>query len=145
MKNGQSCIHTKGIKRKQKLKIFAIVLGGKEDIGWVYRKAYPLAPAMQFYGSEPLLIMRIISKTFLKIDTWVLYLGVLTFSGMGFGLSILYFYFCLFSFFSFIMIFIFSIIAGLQFSVNFLVHNKVTQLHICVYILFSHIIMLHRK
>ena len=39
------------------------------------------------------------------------------------------------------MIFIFSIIAGLQCSVNFLMHSKVTQLHIHVNILFSHIII----
>ena len=39
----------------------------------------------------------------------------------------------------------FSIIAGLQCSANFLLYNKVTQLHIHVYILFSHIIMLHHK
>ena len=44
-----------------------------------------------------------------------------------------------------IMIFTFSIIAGLQCSVNFLLYSKVTQLHIHIYILFSHIIMLHRK
>ena len=43
------------------------------------------------------------------------------------------------------MIFIFSIIAGLQCSVNFLLYNKVTQLHVHVYIIFSHIIMLHHK
>ena len=35
--------------------------------------------------------------------------------------------------------------AGLQCSVNFLLHSKVTQSHIHVYILFSHIIMLHHK
>ena len=39
----------------------------------------------------------------------------------------------------------FSVIAGLQCSVNFLLHSKVTQLHIHVYILFSPIIMLHHK
>ena len=33
-------------------------------------------------------------------------------------------------FFNFIMIFIFSIIAGLQYSVNFLLYSKVTQLYI---------------
>ena len=44
-----------------------------------------------------------------------------------------------------IMVLIFSIIAGLQCSVNFLLYNKMTQLHIHVYILFSHIIMLHHK
>ena len=44
-----------------------------------------------------------------------------------------------------IMIFIFSIIAGLQWSVNFLLYIKVTQLHIHVYILFSHIIRFHHK
>ena len=43
------------------------------------------------------------------------------------------------------MIFIFSIIADLQCSVNFLLHSEVTQLHIHVYILFSHIVMLHHK
>lgn len=43
-----------------------------------------------------------------------------------------------------IMIFIF-ILAGLQCSVNFLVHSKVTQSHIHVYIHFSHIIMFHYK
>ena len=43
------------------------------------------------------------------------------------------------------MIFIFSIIADLQCSVNFLLHSKVTHSHIHVYILFSHIIMLHPK
>ena len=45
----------------------------------------------------------------------------------------------------FIMIFIFCITAGLQCSVNFLLYGKVTQLHIHVYILFSHIIMLHHR
>ena len=39
--------------------------------------------------------------------------------------------------------FYFSIIAGLRCSVNFLLYIMVTQLHIQVYILFSHIIMLH--
>ena len=39
----------------------------------------------------------------------------------------------------------FSIIAGLQCSVNFLLYSKVTQLHIHMYILFSRIIMLHHK
>ena len=42
------------------------------------------------------------------------------------------------------MIFIFSIIAGLQCSVNFLPYSKLTQSHTHVYI-FSHIIMLHHK
>ena len=45
----------------------------------------------------------------------------------------------------FIMIFIFPIIADLECSVNFLLHSEVTQSHIHVYILFSHIIMLHHK
>ena len=48
-------------------------------------------------------------------------------------------------FFVYIMIFIFSITAGLQCSVSFQLCNTVTQLHIHVYILFSHIIMLHHK
>ena len=39
----------------------------------------------------------------------------------------------------------FSIIASLQCSVNFLLYSMVTQLHIHVYILFSHIIMRHHK
>jgi len=39
----------------------------------------------------------------------------------------------------------FPIIAGLQCSVDFLQYSKVTQSHIHVYILFSHIIMLHHK
>ena len=43
------------------------------------------------------------------------------------------------------MIIIFSIIAGLQCSVNFLLYSKVNQSHVYVYILFSHIIMLHHK
>ena len=43
------------------------------------------------------------------------------------------------------MIFIFSIIASLQCSVNFLLYSKVTQLHMHVYLLFSHITMLHHK
>ena len=43
------------------------------------------------------------------------------------------------------MIFIFFIIAHLYCSVNFLLHSKVTQSHIHLYILFSHIIMLHHK
>ena len=43
------------------------------------------------------------------------------------------------------MIFIFAIIAGSQCSVNFLLYSKVTQLRTHVYILFSHIIMLHHK
>ena len=36
-------------------------------------------------------------------------------------------------------------IAGLQCSVHFVLYSKVTQLHIHVHILFSHIIMLHHK
>ena len=43
------------------------------------------------------------------------------------------------------MIFNFSIIADLQCSVNFLLHSKMTQSYIHVYILFSHVIMLHHK
>ena len=51
------------------------------------------------------------------------------------------------NFFIYIMIFIlfFSIIAGLQHSINFLLYSMVTQLHIHVYILFSHIIIFHHK
>ena len=45
----------------------------------------------------------------------------------------------------YIMIFIFSIISDLQCSVNFLPYSMVTQLHMYVNILFSHIIMLHCK
>ena len=52
-----------------------------------------------------------------------------------------YFYFA----FAFLIILIFFIIAGLQCSVNFLLHSKVTQSHIHVYILFSHIITLRHK
>ena len=48
-------------------------------------------------------------------------------------------------FFFLIMIFIFSIIADLQCFVNFPLYSKVTQSHIHVHILFSHIIMLHHK
>ena len=47
-------------------------------------------------------------------------------------------------FFFLLMLFIFSIIAGLQHSVNVPLHSKVTQSHIHVYILFSHIILLPR-
>ena len=43
------------------------------------------------------------------------------------------------------MIFTFSITAGLQCFVNFLLYSKVTQLHIHIYILFPHIIMFHHK
>ena len=45
------------------------------------------------------------------------------------------------------MIFIFSIMAGLQCSLNFLLYSKVTQSHIHVYILFLTLsfIMLHHK
>ena len=39
------------------------------------------------------------------------------------------------------MILLFSIIAGLQCSVNFLLYNKVTQLNMHVYILFSQTIL----
>ena len=42
------------------------------------------------------------------------------------------------------MIFIFSIILDLQCSVNFLLYLKVTQSHIHIYIIFSHIIF-HNK
>ena len=41
--------------------------------------------------------------------------------------------------------FYFFHIAGLQCSVNFLLYSLVIQLHIHVYILFSHIIRLHHK
>ena len=44
-----------------------------------------------------------------------------------------------------LMIFIFSITAGLQCSVDFLLCSKVIQSHIHMYIPFSHIIMLHHK
>ena len=44
-----------------------------------------------------------------------------------------------------IVIFIFSIMADLQCSVRFLLHSEVTQSHIHVHILFSHMIMLHHK
>ena len=47
-----------------------------------------------------------------------------------------------FVFLNFITIFFFSIMAGLQCSVNFLLSSKVTQSHIRVYIPFSHIVML---
>ena len=50
-----------------------------------------------------------------------------------------------FHFFFFIMIFIFSTIAGLHCSANFLLYSTVTQLCIHVYILFSHLITLHHK
>ena len=43
------------------------------------------------------------------------------------------------------MIFIFSIVAGLQCPVNFLLYSKVSQLHIYVYTLFYYIIRLHHK
>ena len=42
----------------------------------------------------------------------------------------------------FIMIFIFSIIAGLQCSVNFLLYSKINQSHVCIHS-FSHIILHH--
>ena len=44
-----------------------------------------------------------------------------------------------------IMIFILSIIADLQCSVNFLLHRKVTQSHLHVYNLLSPVIMLRHK
>ena len=45
------------------------------------------------------------------------------------------------------MIFIFSIIVGLQCSINFLLYSKVTQSHIHIYTLFLPLssIMLHHK
>jgi len=45
------------------------------------------------------------------------------------------------------MIFIFSVIVGLQCSVNYLLYSKVTQSHIQIYILFltSSSILLHHK
>ena len=39
------------------------------------------------------------------------------------------------------MVSIFSIIVGFQCSVNFLLYSKMTQSHIYIYILFSHIIL----
>ena len=39
----------------------------------------------------------------------------------------------------------FPVIAGLQCPVNFLLHSKMTQSHIHVYILFSPMIRLHHK
>ena len=47
----------------------------------------------------------------------------------------------------FLMIFIFPITVGFQCSVNFLLHSKVTQSHILIYILFLTLssIMLHHK
>ena len=56
-----------------------------------------------------------------------------------------YFIFIITLFYVFLMVFIFSVIAGLQCSVNFLLYSKVTQSHMHVYIPFSHIIMLHHK
>ena len=52
--------------------------------------------------------------------------------------------FSLFSSFFKILIFIFSIIADLQCSINFLLHGKATQLHIHIYTLFSHIMIQHK-
>ena len=51
----------------------------------------------------------------------------------------------IFFFLFFKITFIFSIIVGLQCSVNFLLYSKVTQSHIHIYILFSYILMLHHK
>ena len=48
-------------------------------------------------------------------------------------------------FFLYTVIFIFCIIAGLQCSVNFLLYRRLTQLYIHVYIIFSHMIVVHRK
>ena len=42
-----------------------------------------------------------------------------------------------------LMIFIFSVTAGLQCCVHFLLCSKVTQSHIHVYVLFSHILLRH--
>ena len=50
-----------------------------------------------------------------------------------------------FFFKNYMIILFFSIITGLQCSVNFLLYSMVTPLPIHVYILFSHIIMLHHK
>ena len=50
-----------------------------------------------------------------------------------------------FQFFCFYLMIFFSVIAGLQCSVNFLLYSKVTQPHIHVYIPFSHIIRLPHK
>ena len=55
----------------------------------------------------------------------------------------IYIEFTLLTIFFILMIFIF--IAGLQCAVNFLLYSKVTQSHIPISILFSHIIMLHLK
>lgn len=44
-----------------------------------------------------------------------------------------------------ILIFIFSIIADWECSLSFLLCSKVTQSLLDVYILFSHIVMLHHK
>lgn len=41
MKKVIFAIHTKGIKSKQKLNIFAIVLGANEDREWVWSKRIP--------------------------------------------------------------------------------------------------------
>ena len=57
----------------------------------------------------------------------------------------LYIHIFFFIFFCFIYSDFFSIIAALQCSVSFLLYSKLTQSHIQVYILFSHIIMLHCK
>ena len=54
---------------------------------------------------------------------------------------------CVFFSFFLLMIFIFSIIVGLQCSVNFLLYSKVTQSHTYIYILFltvSSIIFPHK-
>ena len=59
------------------------------------------------------------------------------------SLAYILFYFI----FNFFMIFIFSVTAGLQCSVNFLLYSKVTQPHIHIYILFLTLssTMLHHK
>ena len=64
----------------------------------------------------------------------------LSWGGKGICLGFLAFVFILF--FDF---YLFSIIAGLQCSVNFLLYSKMTQSHIHVYIVFSHIIMLRHQ
>ena len=60
-------------------------------------------------------------------------------------LQCIYLFIYLLFIFNIAMTFIFSIIPGLQCSVNFLLYSMVSQLHTHAYILSSHIILLHLK
>jgi len=108
----------------------------QRNFSWLKGRGALLLGIVQHLGHIPVSLMIVVSALLrwplILLDPWFR-------DGGGRATILLVFFFFL------IMIFIFSIIVDLQCSVTFLLYSKVTQSHIHVYILFSHLIRLHHK